>query len=125
MTDSSAGRWGMSITIPLLSLLLYWGRLHGNYSTDQLLLASAIAIAVAAGLYLYAPVARKVERWSTAWILLWIVVIAVGVTGFIYDTHPWGFPVAFIAIWAPVHHSICRLNVGESKAGNSMSPQTG
>ena len=125
MIGRISGRLGMSITMPLVSLGLYWQRLHGDYTTEEMLVASAIAIVVAAGLYLYAPIARRIERWSAAWVLLWIVVITVGVIGFINDTQAWGFPISFIAIWAPVYHSLCRRQEGSSKPGVTVSPETG
>ena len=108
-----------------------------NYSTTQLLLASVIAILVAIGLFLYVPIARKVERGSIAWGLIWIAVIALGALGFISDAEPWGFPLFLLAIWArcftacadkrrgretiktlatiisQVRHELCRLEEGK------------
>lgn len=102
MTISSAKSLALSGWLPLFTLLPYWLGVRGNYSTNQLLLASAIALLVAAGLFLYVRVAREIERGSIVWGLLWIAIIALGAVGFISDAEPWGFPLFLFAIWVPV-----------------------
>lgn len=116
----AAKRLTMSVLLPLLSLLSYWQRLHGEYSTNQLVLASAIAILAGTGLFLYATIVRKVERVSIAWGLFWIAVIIIGAIGLIgnigiFYAEPWGFPLVFFAIWAPIYHKLCRQEEGKVK----------
>lgn len=111
ITRKAAGRLVLALFCPLLSLLLYWQRLHGDYSTIQVLVASCIAIAVAASLYLYAPFAQRIRLRSLAGVLLLIAIITIGIVGFVFDAKPWGFPVTFMAIWAPVCHSVFRQGV--------------
>jgi hypothetical protein len=110
----------MSAFLPLLSLLLYWQRLHGDYSTYQLVLASSIAILIAVGLFLYASIARKVERGSIAWGFLLIVsmmVAAMGIIEMLGTGRPWGFPLFFLAMWIPIYHEICRVDQERTNAG--------
>ena len=57
MSRSSANMLALSGWLPLFTLLSYWQGVRGEISTNQLLLASAIAILVAAGMFLYAPIA--------------------------------------------------------------------
>ena len=102
-------RLALSVTHPLLALWLYWGRLHGDYSTNQLLLASAIAIVVAAAIFLYVPIAKKVERWSIAWWLGLMAIMFLGATAItiklLYEAHrAWSDAVIFFTIWIPVIH---------------------
>ena len=123
MTRKTTRRLGLAVFLPLLSLLLYWHRLHGDYSTNQLLLASSVAIVAATGLYLYAPIARKVERGSLAWGLLWIAVITLGAIGLINDTEAWGFPLTFFAIWAPIYHALCKQEEKETRGSFFKAPQ--
>ena len=120
MIRNNAKRLALSVFLPLLSLLLYLQRLRGDYSTYQLVLASAIAIMAGAGLFLYAPIVRRVERVSIAWGLFWIAVIIIGAIGLIgnigiFHGEPWGFPLVFFAIWAPIYHKISRQEEGKVK----------
>ena len=85
LTRSTAKRLSMCPWLPLFTLLSYWLGIRGDYGTNQLLAISAIAILVAAGLFMYAPIARKVEHGSIAWRLLWIAVITFGAVGFVSE----------------------------------------
>ena len=110
----------MSVLLPLLCLLSYWQRLHGDHSTNQILLASAIAILAGAGLFMYATIVQKVESVGIAWGLFWIAVTILGAIGLIgimgeIDAKPWGFPLVFFTIWAPIYHKICRQGEGKVK----------
>ena len=60
-------RLTFAVTFPLLSLSLYWREIDGDYSASQLVLASAIVIVAATGIFLYTPIAKRVERGSLAW----------------------------------------------------------
>ena len=120
MTRSTAKRLALSGWLPLFSLLSYLLGFRGDYRTDQLFLASAIALLVATGLFLNAPIARKVERGSIAWGLLWIAVVALGSIGYISDAKPWGIPLFLFAIWAPVYHCLCRQEEGKRVSYDQM-----
>lgn len=104
-------RLAFSVTFPLIALWQYWysAKRDGDYSTNQLLLASAIAIVVAAAIFLYVPIAKKVERWSIAWWLGLMAIMFLGATAIIihwlYEAHrAWSHAVIFFTIWIPVIH---------------------
>jgi len=110
----------MSVLLPLLCLLSYWQGLHGDYSTYQILLASAIAILAGAGLFTYASIVRKVESVGIAWGLFWIAATILGAIGLmgiigIWNAEPWGFPLVFFVIWAPIYHKLSRQEEGKVK----------
>lgn len=115
----------IAVVFPLLSLCMYWVMLDGDYSTNQLLLASAIAIMVAIGIFLYAPIAKKVERRGFAWTLGFIATLLLAGVGLIYmldGTKAWGWPVLFFAIWAPVVHQLCKQLDDEVKFSFLKAP---
>lgn len=128
MIRGTGKRLALSVFLSLLSLLLYLQRLHGEYSTNQLVLASAIAILAGAGLFLYAPIVRKVESVGIAWGLFWIAFIILGAIGLIgiigvIDVEPWGFPLVFFTIWAPIYHNLCTQEEGKVKLSFFKAPQ--
>ena len=128
MIRGKAKRLVMSVLLPLLCLISYWQRLHGDYSTYQLLMALAIAILAGAGLFLYAPIVRKVECVSIAWGLFWIAVLIIGAIGLIgimgiWNAEPWGFPLVFFAIWAPIYHKLSRQEERKVKLRFFKAPQ--
>lgn len=108
----------MSVLLPLLCLLSYWQSLHGDYSTYQLLLASVIAVLSGAGLFLYTTIVRKVESTGEAWGLFWIAATILGATGLTgvigaINVEPWGLPLVFFVIWAPIYHKLSRQEEGK------------
>ena len=120
MIRGTRKRLVMSVLLPLLCLLSYWQSLHGDYSTYQLLLASAIAILAGAGLFLYTTIVRKVESAGKAWGLFWIaatILGAIGLTGVIgaINVEPWGLPLVFFVIWAPIYYKLCTRDDGKVK----------
>ncbi len=129
MIRGKAKRLVMSVLLPLLCMFVYWQRLHGDYSTYQLLVAVSIAVLAGAGLFLYATIARKVERISIAWGLFRIAVIIIGTIGLIgiigmfYVDEPWGFPLVCYAIWAPIFYKIYRQSEGMVKFSFFKAPQ--
>ena len=123
--NRSVKRLAIAICFPLLSLWQYWTRLDDNYNTTQLLLASSVAIVVATIIFLYAPIAKKVERGSPAWVLGLLATLSLGTLGFIYDdTTTWGWPVLFFAIWMPVVHVCCKHLDAEVKWSFFKAPRT-
>ena len=116
----------VAIVFPLLSLLQYWIVLDDDYSTNKLLLASAIAIVVAAGIFLYAPIAKKVERGGLAWASGFTATVLLAAIGFMYmldGTKAWGWPVFFFAIWVPVVHQLCQQLDVEVKLSFFKAPR--
>ena len=81
LSRSTAKRLALSGWLPLFSLMSYWQEVRSDYSASKLLLASAIAILVAPGLFLYESIARKVKCGTIVSELLWIAVIAHGAIG--------------------------------------------
>lgn len=128
MIRGTRKRLVMSVLLPLLCLLSYWQSLHGNYSTYQLLLASAIAILAGAGLFLYTTIVRMVESAGKAWGLFWIaatILGAIGLTGVIgaINVEPWGLPLVFFTIWAPIYYKLCTRDDGKVKLSFFKAPQ--
>ena len=112
MPRSTVNCLALSVWLPLFSLLSYWLGVRCDHSTIQLSLIPDIAILGAAGLFLYAPIARKVERGSIVRGLLLTAAIALGAIGYISHAEPWGSPLFLFAIWAPVYHYLCRQEEG-------------
>lgn len=134
------------LAAPVQSVVLLDGSSEG-YCTNHLLFASAIAILVATGLFLYTPIVLKVERGSIAWGLLWIAVITLGSIGYISDAEPWAllysFPrfglrcfttcavkrrerettKALASTTGKMRYELCRLEEGKVKLSFFKAPQ--
>ena len=107
MKKSFLMRLILSVCFPLLSLHAYWRDLDGNYSGMQFLWGLVIAIIATVAIFLYVPVAKKVERGSVVWtfgLLFAIFVPAVVILGSMGETKIWGRAVSFFALWIPVIH---------------------
>lgn len=59
----------LSLLYPLIAFWQYWYALDGNYARDDMLWGAVVTIAFALALYLYFPVAKKIENGSGIWIL--------------------------------------------------------
>ena len=58
----------VTISFPALALMAYWPRWYrDSQSMDQLFLVIAIGVLVAAGMYMYFPLAKKVKLLSFTW----------------------------------------------------------
>ena len=55
-------RLGLALAYPLITLWLYWRGLD-EYSAEEMLLASVLAVLVAVGIFLYIPVGQKSQTW--------------------------------------------------------------
>ena len=108
---STAYRVLLAVLYPFLTLFLYLRELDGNYGAGRLVLASAIALVLAIGIFLYPPIAKRVEPRSVAWYLGLAVSVMLVVHGMVASIDPantWGFPVTFFACWIPAIHVACK-----------------
>lgn len=98
----------ISMFFPLLSFYFYWTQIDGDYTGNQLLWALVITLMAILVIFLYFPVAKKIERGSMAWSLGLISVmflVSVGIVGLI-GSIAWGLAVGVFACWIPVIHEI-------------------
>ncbi len=101
-----ARRLLLAIVFPAFSLHLYWKEAEG-----QTMLAAAIALVLAIGIFLYPPIAKRIERWSPAWNLGAFVSLALFVTGFVASLDPantWGWPISMFALGIPFIHVVSK-----------------
>ena len=115
----------MCLYLPLTSLLFYWREVGGDYSDNQLLWSSSIAILLAIGLFFYVPIGQKIEPRSIAWgwlLFILILVAGFGLIGLIGDK-PWGFSLTLLACFLPSYHEICRLQANKYKYSFFKAPE--
>ena len=99
-----------SVFFPSLSFYFYWTQIDGNYSEKQLVWALVITTITSLVIFLYFPVAKKVERGSVAWslgLIFMMFLISTGIVGLIGDD-PWGLGVGVFATSIPGIHEIAR-----------------
>ena len=101
-----------ALVFPIFGLVMYWRELDGDYGAGQMVVAGAIALVLSIGIYVYPPIAKRIESKSVAWLLglgLTVIIVLVGATNSLTNPeNTWGMPVAFFAIWIPVIHVVSR-----------------
>ena len=100
-------RLTLSVCFPFLGLYTYWRDLNGDHSGTQLLWGIVVAIIAGLAIFLYVPVAKKVERGSIVWtlgLLFAILVPAVLILGSMGETIVWARAVSLFAIMTPAIH---------------------
>ena len=110
-------RFVMCIFLPLLSLISYWMEIDYNFNDNRLLLSTIVAILLSVALFFYVPIARKIERGSIAWgvIIVFAIMLACFAGIGIIGNHQWGFPLFFLACFAPAYHQLCRVDFNKDK----------
>ena len=77
---------------------------------DQLFLVIAIGVLVAAGMYMYFPLAKKVKLLSFTWGSIYgaFLGLCIYVTLFAFPEAPWNFSLSLIACFFPAFHGACK-----------------
>lgn len=79
-----------SLGVPLLSFWSYSSAFRGGYTGTDMLWGVAVSVAFALVIYLYFPIAKKVDRGSLIWFLGLFAIICLFVLGVVlsgFGTH--------------------------------------
>ncbi|MXX96409.1 MAG: hypothetical protein F4065_04650 [Rhodothermaceae bacterium] len=119
--NKHVARVGFSAVYPLISLWTYWRAFDGNYTGTDILWGVAVTIILASAIYLYLPIAKKVERGSIIWFLGLLTIFGIFTFGTVlagFWTHwiiripveqqAWGEYITYSAIWIPAIHTIAK-----------------
>ena len=114
-------RTGISTFYPLFSFSSYWRAFDGNYTGMDVFWGTSVTIALAIAIYLYFPIAKKIEHGSIIWFLGLLTTICLFALGSVLSglwTHwifmtpvkeeAWGEYIWFFAIWIPTIHLIAK-----------------
>ncbi len=119
-----------SALFPASAFSNYWRGFGGEGSGMDFLWGAIVTMILAAAIYLYFPIAKKIKG-KIAWLIIWlsamIGLIAAG--QIMYDTafeqdwyRTWGDYVLFLFIWIPAIH-VMALGWGKSAKSLSFSVQ--
>ncbi len=110
-------RVAIALAFPLLAAWNYGRELGSVPDAGQMIWLCVIVFLVSGGIYLGGPVAKRIEYWSPAHMLLLAAALLLFVLAFpffIRDSvsdslnHPWAWPLMFFAWCIPVIHISCR-----------------
>ncbi|MCY3629260.1 MAG: hypothetical protein OXI05_02875 [Bacteroidota bacterium] len=106
-----------SVGVPLLVFRRFWSTFDGDYTGTEMFWGIAVTITLASAIYLYFPIAKKIERGSIIWfsgLFTTICLFALGSGLMGFWTHwiivipvaekAWGWYISYLAIWMPVIH---------------------
>ncbi len=110
-----------SVGYPLLAFWIYWKAFDGGYTETDILWGVVVTIILASAIYLYFPIAKRVEYGSIIWffgLFAMICLLALGTvlqglwTHWIIDIpvaeQAWGEYIMYFAIWTPIIDMIAK-----------------
>ncbi|MCY4170878.1 MAG: hypothetical protein OXE59_03065 [Bacteroidetes bacterium] len=118
------GRLILPVLFPLTAFHNYRSEFNGAYTDMDLLWGGIVAVALGVAIFLYEPLAKRIEHFSLAWFLLLLVFIGIfGFGLFLSSTHfplpytAWGSYAVWFAILMPVIHQLYH-NVDKRQKGS-------
>ncbi len=112
---------------PLMAFWQYWSAFDDDYAREDILWGAIVTLAFALALYLYFPIAKKVQNGSIIWILggftlILLLSLALNWTGiwprlsdvvlnvlqFPSSREAWGLYLMYFVIFTPTFHYIAR-----------------
>lgn len=109
---------------PLIAFYMYWSEFNGTYTDMDLLWGGIVAVALGVAIFLYEPLAKRIEHFSPAWFLLFLVFIGIFGFGWVLSTThfplpytAWGSYALWFAILMPVIHQLFH-NVDKRQKGS-------
>lgn len=107
------GRLILPVLFPLIAFHMYWSEFNGAYTDMDLLWGGIVAVALGVVIFLYEPLAKRIEYFSLAWFLLLLVFIGIFGFGWVLSTThfplpytAWGSYALWFAILMPVIHQL-------------------
>ena len=107
------GRLILPVLFPLINFFHYWTTFDGAYTDMDLLWGGIVAVALGVAIFMYFPIAQKIEHFSFAWFT--VLLVFIGIFGFgwvLSTTHfplpytAWGNYALSFAISIPVIHQL-------------------
>ena len=108
----------VSLAYPVFLAFVYIRELGRVPDLIHVILICAVVVCVSTGIYLYVPIAERIENWSVAHMLVWMtaLLLFVVVTPYHFYSmryhnpvdHPWAWPLILFAVAIPAIHTACR-----------------
>ena len=107
------GRLILSVIIPIIPFRMYWSEFNGAYTDMDLLWGGIVAVAFGVAIFLYEPLAKRIEPFSPAWFLVLFIFLGllgfgIALSGLYLPLRTWGIYALFIAIFIPMLHQLFR-----------------
>lgn len=92
------GKLFASVWIPLIAFYRYWREFDGAYTDMDLLLGGVVTAVLWTAIFMYIPIANKIEPFSPAWFLGLLILANFFVGGWIMtDPYFLSLPIAYRA----------------------------
>ena len=105
----------VAVCVPLIAFYNYWRQFDGTYSEMDLLWAGVVSIFLGMAIFMYFPVAKKIENFSMAWFFMLNIFVFLMFCGVIFSAfdmpiidRAWGYYILYFATSIPVIHYLFR-----------------
>lgn len=118
------GRLILPVLYPLIALRMYWKEFNGAYTEIDLLWGVLITVASGVAIFLYEPLAKKIEHFSLAWFFVLFVFLGLLGSGLVLSDlyfplplRAWGNYAVWFAISIPWIHQLYHYS-GKPRKGS-------
>lgn len=117
-TKKFAGRLSVSIGYSLICFYNYWRAFDGAYTKMDLLWGGMVTVVLSMAIFMYEPVAKKIQTFSLAWFFGLLIVTNLLVGGWVISDpyflrlplvyRAWGEYILMLGILIPIMHQVFR-----------------
>jgi len=113
------------VLFPLIAFRMYWMEFDGAYTEIDLLWGVPITVASGVAIFLYEPLAKKIEHFSLAWFFVLFIVLSILGNGLVLSDlyfprsyRAWGNYMVHFAISIAFAHQLFHYSGKPRKEGS-------